>query len=60
MKLEKAIEILGIEAHLAERQPETGIFDALNLGIEATTYILKERYSNFPHHIPLLKGETED
>jgi|GEM_PF-4976487 len=35
MTIDKAIEILETEKHLAERQPETGIYEALKLGIEA-------------------------
>ena len=60
MNLEKAIEILEQEAHLAKRQPETGISDALSLGIEALKRIIKERPLCFALRHPKLPSEAKD
>ena len=58
MKIQEAIEILETEAHLAERQSETGIFDAVKLGIEALKRILRERDIENDPGWGHLSGET--
>lgn len=60
MKLTKAIEILETEVHLAERQPETGIYDALKLLIEAGKRLEYCRSGEYNPPFELLPGETED
>lgn len=59
MALDEAIEILDRHYILHFDVPLADLNKASKLGIEALAYIQKERYSNFPHHIPLLRGETE-
>ncbi len=60
MNIDEAIKILEVERGLAERQPETGVFDALKLGIEALKRIELGRtgVQRFAHS--LLPGETKD
>ena len=60
MNIDEAIKILETEAHLAERQPETGIYSALKLSIEALKRIKTYRHSIGWRPSILLPGETED
>ena len=59
MTIDKAIEVLETEAHLAERQPETGIYDALKLGIEALRRLEELRTPASGDPLLPLPGETE-
>ena len=60
MTINEAINYLTTEAALANRQPETGVYDALKLSIEALKRIKRGR-ELLPHvtHLPLL-GETSE
>ena len=58
MTLKKATEILQV---LYTDQAHNFDYDelmAMRLAAAALTYIIKNRYANHPHHIPLLQGET--
>lgn len=60
MTLKKAKELLQQDLDDPGSVDITDLNQAQTIGIEAIAYILKERYANFPHHIPILKGETKD
>ena len=60
MNLPKAIEILETEAHLAKRQPETGIYNAIKLGVEALKRIQRQRSGDLSLIKTPLPGETKE
>lgn len=60
MKVTKAIETLEMELHLAERQPETGVFAAIKLGIEALKELKLHRKFMHNSEFKLLPGETPE
>lgn len=60
MNISKAIEILEIEHHLAERQPETDVYDAIKLGIEAMKRHRDRTSLTFSGMMEPLPGETEE
>ena len=59
MTIDEAIKILEVERGLAEQQPETGIFDAIKLGIEALIRERNNRINPGAYVGHLLLGETE-
>ena len=58
MTIDEAIKILETEAHLAKRQPETGVYEATKLGGEALKRVREERTGYESYAPDLLLGET--
>lgn len=58
MQLAKAREVLEQELHLAERQPELDVIDALKLGIEALKRVEEHRKPEGINPHLALPGET--
>lgn len=58
MTLEKALEILELNAKEARKSMPSDTLHALMLGIEALRVVKASRYQSASHQIPRLPGES--